>query len=248
MRGQESSRRQPVPSRPIAGQLQSLVLLHAPCRCWSFEVTVLMSGGPSSPYRRHHRPHSARPWRSLETRTPAAASARTVPASGPGPTSSDHRVRRRETQHCLGHTYWRAGPDRDPEKAVTWFRKAAEQGHDLAQFHLGEAYATGTGGTRDLEEARRWFFQGGGAGGHDGELATERCRGLGRGRVEGAATDRPAPAPPPSPPPPPTPPGRASPGRRGRPPPPAPGPCRPRRRETPRPPARPPARGSGRTS
>jgi TPR repeat protein len=42
---------------------------------------------------------------------------------------------------------------------VTWFRKAAEQGHDLAQFHLGEAYATGTGGTRDLEEARRWFFR-----------------------------------------------------------------------------------------
>ena len=46
----------------------------------------------------------------------------------------------------------------DPqEEAVSWYRKAAEQGDAEAQFLLGECYRDGKGVPQDLTEAKRWF-------------------------------------------------------------------------------------------
>jgi TPR repeat protein len=40
---------------------------------------------------------------------------------------------------------------------VQWFRKAAEQGHAMAQFNLGVMYANGEGVPKDDAEAVKWF-------------------------------------------------------------------------------------------
>jgi len=45
----------------------------------------------------------------------------------------------------------------DPRQALRWFRAAAERGHAVAQFYLGELYRKGEGTQRDLVEAYRWF-------------------------------------------------------------------------------------------
>lgn len=42
-------------------------------------------------------------------------------------------------------------------KAVMWYRKAAEQGHVKAQYNLGHCYYNGKGITQDNEEAVRWY-------------------------------------------------------------------------------------------
>ena len=57
----------------------------------------------------------------------------------------------------VGQTYYfGTGVEQDDEEAVKWYRKAAIQGHRVAQYNLGEMYATGrialqkTGGSRLL--------------------------------------------------------------------------------------------------
>lgn len=45
----------------------------------------------------------------------------------------------------------------DYAKAVEWFRKAAEQGHGMAQAYLGSCYANGYGVLCDYAEAVKWF-------------------------------------------------------------------------------------------
>ena len=42
-------------------------------------------------------------------------------------------------------------------KAAEWFRKAAEQGHVKAQYHLGLCYKEGTGVPKDEECAEKWL-------------------------------------------------------------------------------------------
>ncbi len=49
------------------------------------------------------------------------------------------------------------GTGPDPAGAARWFRRAAEQGHPLAQYRLGLAYLTGSGVPRDVEEAYLWL-------------------------------------------------------------------------------------------
>jgi len=45
----------------------------------------------------------------------------------------------------------------DPQQAVIWYRKAAQQGLRKAQFNLAHCYATGDGVRQDYEQARRWM-------------------------------------------------------------------------------------------
>jgi len=45
----------------------------------------------------------------------------------------------------------------DPAKAVRWYRKAAEQGLDKAQFNLAHCLATGHGTKQDYSESRTWM-------------------------------------------------------------------------------------------
>ena len=49
------------------------------------------------------------------------------------------------------------GVERDPEAAVEWYRKSAEQGLPEAQTALGDIYAKGIGVAADPEAARAWY-------------------------------------------------------------------------------------------
>ena len=49
------------------------------------------------------------------------------------------------------------GVPRNPAEAITWYRKAADQGLGVAQHFLGLAYANGEGVRGDDAEAARWF-------------------------------------------------------------------------------------------
>jgi TPR repeat protein len=64
-----------------------------------------------------------------------------------------------EAQWGLGLFYdeGRAGLRPNPRQAVTWWRRAAEQGHRLAQLRLGVALVRGTGTRKNLEEAYAWL-------------------------------------------------------------------------------------------
>ena len=62
------------------------------------------------------------------------------------------------------------GVEPDPEEALNWYRKAAEQGVPEAQIALGDVYATGRGVAVDHDEARRWFDKAAGQG-HEGAAA-----------------------------------------------------------------------------
>ena len=46
---------------------------------------------------------------------------------------------------------------KDDAEAVSWFRKAAEQGHAGAQYNLGLKYARGEGVPKDDAEAVSWY-------------------------------------------------------------------------------------------
>ena len=47
--------------------------------------------------------------------------------------------------------------EKNNEKAAKWYRKAAEQGHTIAQYFLGEMYYYGVGVLQDKVEAVKWW-------------------------------------------------------------------------------------------
>ncbi|WP_221898222.1 tetratricopeptide repeat protein [Bathymodiolus japonicus methanotrophic gill symbiont] len=49
------------------------------------------------------------------------------------------------------------GVVQDGKEALTWFRKAAEQGDAIAQFNLGLMYAIGKGVVQDDKEVFKWY-------------------------------------------------------------------------------------------
>ncbi|EKF20094.1 peptidoglycan-binding protein [Nitratireductor pacificus] len=49
------------------------------------------------------------------------------------------------------------GTSADPEKAMTWYMKAAETGFAPAQFRIGDLYQKGSGVERDAAKAKMWF-------------------------------------------------------------------------------------------
>jgi TPR repeat protein len=51
------------------------------------------------------------------------------------------------------------GQQVDPEKAVFWYRQAAEKGLAKAQFALAHSYATGNGLKQSYTEALPWMHQ-----------------------------------------------------------------------------------------
>src|SRR5271166_3852883 len=61
-------------------------------------------------------------------------------------------------QLCIATAYyWKRGVQADPIKALDWFRKAAEQGHAVAQWYLGCEYEYGGGVAQDLDQAVFWY-------------------------------------------------------------------------------------------
>ena len=59
-------------------------------------------------------------------------------------------------QFQVGYIYFRRGDD---QEAVSWFRKAAEQGDVDAQLWLGVMYANGKGVPEDDQEAASWYYR-----------------------------------------------------------------------------------------
>jgi TPR repeat protein len=51
------------------------------------------------------------------------------------------------------------GMIKDKRRAVNWYRKAAEQGHEGAQYHLAVCYEEGIGVEKNEFLAMKWFQQ-----------------------------------------------------------------------------------------
>ena len=65
-----------------------------------------------------------------------------------------------EEQDALGMAYLNGeGVEQDDEEAVKWFRKAAEQGYPIAEFHLGMRYYDGRGVEKNLTDAFKWISE-----------------------------------------------------------------------------------------
>jgi len=63
-----------------------------------------------------------------------------------------------EAQYAVGDMYFKGrGTWVDLDKAQTWFRRAAAQGHRKAEFKLGYMYLKGVGLRPDPTEAFRWI-------------------------------------------------------------------------------------------
>ncbi len=66
-----------------------------------------------------------------------------------------------DSQILVGYAYETGkGVEKDPEKAVEWYRKAAAQGHPKAFGLLGEKYHLGVGVRRDLIRANMFYTLG----------------------------------------------------------------------------------------
>ncbi len=62
------------------------------------------------------------------------------------------------SEFALGEIYYLGFlGEKDYEKAVEWFKKAAVQGHKKAQYNLGYIYFVGKGGFQDYKESFKWF-------------------------------------------------------------------------------------------
>lgn len=48
------------------------------------------------------------------------------------------------------------GTDKNPDGAITWLEKSADQGYSPAQYQLGKLYASAAGG-RDYGRALNWL-------------------------------------------------------------------------------------------
>jgi TPR repeat protein len=66
-----------------------------------------------------------------------------------------------DSQILVGYAYETGkGTEKDPVKAVEWYRKAAAQGHPKAFGLLGETYRLGVGVRRDLIRANMYYTLG----------------------------------------------------------------------------------------
>ena len=93
-------------------------------------------------------------------------------------------------QFNLGRAYNNGrGVEQSDEKAVEWFRRAANQGDADAQFELGCAYDSGKGVKKDAEEAVKWYRKAAEQGDADGacSLGQSLLFGIGIEKDEGAA-------------------------------------------------------------
>lgn len=75
----------------------------------------------------------------------------------------------------IGHLYrWGQGVDRDIDKAIAWYRRAADAGFARAQANLAAIYLQGDGVPVDYAEARKWFE----AAAHQGNAVAQYNMGL----------------------------------------------------------------------
>lgn len=76
-----------------------------------------------------------------------------------------------KAQYDLGNAYENGdGVPQDATEAVSWYRKAADQGNVLAQCNLGTMYENGDGVQKDDTEAVSWFRKAAEQGYAEGEF------------------------------------------------------------------------------
>ena len=59
--------------------------------------------------------------------------------------------------HCSEKPLNGNGVSQDYADAVQWYRRAADQGYDLAQHNIGVIYANGDGVPQDYVQAHMWW-------------------------------------------------------------------------------------------
>ena len=92
----------------------------------------------------------------------------------------------RQRRPILGSLYEKGqGVAQDNKQAVYWYRKAAEQGNDVAQFNLGRMYQTGQGVAQDYAQAASWFRK----AGDQGHIWAQTALGLMYETGQGVAQD-----------------------------------------------------------
>jgi TPR repeat protein len=70
------------------------------------------------------------------------------------------KLNKPEAQNDLGFMYEKGmGVTQSHEKAVKWYRKAAEQGYAIAQYNLGIKYSRGQGVAQNNAEAIKWYHR-----------------------------------------------------------------------------------------
>jgi TPR repeat protein len=74
-----------------------------------------------------------------------------------------------------------AGVEKDPEAAVKWFRKAAEQGNAEAQFNLGYCYCKGQGVAKDAIDGMYWLRRAAEQNNSQAQLNLGVCYAMGDG-------------------------------------------------------------------
>lgn len=81
-----------------------------------------------------------------------------------------------EAQNYIAETFVREnlGDKRDWSTAVKWWRKAANQGHEVAQFHLATAYLAGWGVEKNLDEYASLCLKAANKGDPAGQTCTAR--------------------------------------------------------------------------
>ena len=65
-----------------------------------------------------------------------------------------------EAQYQLASMYWEGRTiDPDPNEALKWYLRAAEQGHREAQVRLAQLYERGEGIRQNYERAAQWYIK-----------------------------------------------------------------------------------------
>ena len=87
-------------------------------------------------------------------------------------------------QYRVGEMYFEGnGVTKDKRLAITWYRKAAEQGNARAQCKLGEYYWCGKGVEVNKEESTKWYAKAAEQGDAEGQYNLGYCYFFGFGSV-----------------------------------------------------------------
>ena len=87
------------------------------------------------------------------------ASVSAILKKGVVPTANESKTISKEAAYNLGvqYSFGRNGKSKDYSEAIKWYRKAADQGYDRAQYNLGIMYYNGQGVPQDYSEAFKWL-------------------------------------------------------------------------------------------
>ena len=88
----------------------------------------------------------------------------------------------KEAQDMLGDCYYHGnGAGKNFSEAVRWYRRAAEQGSQYAQYSLGNCYYHGNGVDKDFAEAVKWYRRAAEQGSQYAQYSLGWCSQYGQG-------------------------------------------------------------------